>query len=368
MRIAVNTRFLQKDNLEGIGRFSFETLKRMVLKHPEVEFIFLFDRKFDASFIFAPNVKAYVVYPQARHPFLYYIWYQHSLRRKLKALKADVFLSPDGFLPLNIEFKKVAVIHDIAFEHYPKAIDWLSSVYYRYFFPKFAHQADAIVTVSHFSKADIVQKYQIPESKIAVVYNGVSDVFKPIAQQKKPYKKFDKPYFIYNGAIHPRKNILCLLQAFEAFKTKNQLPHLLVLTGRKAWKNQELENYYQQMQHQADVIFTGKLPDEELASLVAHATAAVYPSYFEGFGLPVIEAFACGTPVITSRNTAMEEISGGLAHLINPFNVFDLENALLKLAKMQPDKEQESKRIAFAQSYSWDIAADKLWDIIQKIS
>lgn len=365
MRIAVNTRFLQKDNLEGIGRFSFEILKRMVFKHPEVEFIFLFDRKFDASFLFAPNVKAYIVYPQARHPFLYYIWFQYSLKRKLKALKADVFLSPDGFLPLNVDVKKVAVIHDIAFEHYPKAIDWLSAVYYRYFFPKFARQADAIVTVSNFSKADIAQKYQISESKITVIYNGVSDVFKPLLTQEKHPFKFEKPYFIYTGAIHPRKNILRLLKAFESFKAKHQLAHVLVLTGRKAWKNQELENYYQHMQYKADVIFTGKLPDDELVSLVTHATAAVYPSYFEGFGLPVIEAFACGTPVITSKNTAMEEISGGLAYLINPFNVFDLENALLKLANMQPDKEQQRKRIAFAQSYSWDVAADKLWETIQ---
>ncbi|MFN3342698.1 MAG: hypothetical protein ACK40M_08385, partial [Flavobacteriales bacterium] len=120
MRIAVNTRFLLPGKMEGFGWYSYETLRRIVVAHPEHEFIFLFDRPFDRRFVFASNVIPIVIGPQARHPFLFWIWLEVSVKRALKKYKADVFVSPDGYLSLGTAVPSVAVIHDLNFEHYPK--------------------------------------------------------------------------------------------------------------------------------------------------------------------------------------------------------------------------------------------------------
>src|SRR5690606_21042535 len=147
--------------------------------------------------------------------------------------------------------------------------------------------------------------YQLSPNKIDLVYNGVSSAFKQVEIRLK-----DKiPYFIYVGAIHPRKNILNLLKAFEAFKTQNpQFNHQLLLVGRKSWQLSAIVKYLKTMKFKRDVLFNKNVKDEDLSLLLNNATALVYPSFFEGFGLPVIEAFSCGTPVITSKGTAMEEI------------------------------------------------------------
>ncbi len=364
MRIAVNTRLLIKDKLEGIGRFSFETLRRLVLSHPKVEFVFLFDRKFNPEFIFASNVKGVVVYPQARHPFLYYFWFQYALPKVLVKEKVDLLLSPDGFIPLNSEVKTLTVIHDLAFEHFPKGVDWLTQQYYKFFFPKFAHQANRIVAVSEFTKNDLVKTYGINTDKIDVIYNGVSDVFKPSER-----KLQDKtPYFIYVGAIHPRKNILTLLMAFEEFKAQNpELNHQLLLVGRKSWKLTEIFKFLKKMKFKRDVLFNKNVSDENLNLFLNNATALIYPSLFEGFGLPVVEAFSCGIPVITSRGTAMEEIAQNAAYLFDPNNVEELTQAMyLQASEKAKNQDKATLGLEVAKQYNWDKSAELLWQSILK--
>ncbi|MFC5284210.1 glycosyltransferase family 4 protein [Pedobacter alpinus] len=364
MRIAVNTRLLKKNKLEGIGRFTYETLRSMVLKHPEVEFIFCFDHKFDSEFIFAPNVKGLVIHPPAKHPFLYYIWFQHCLPRVLKKHKIDLLLSPDGYLPLNTKIKTLAVIHDIAFEHFENGVNWLEQKYYNYYFPKFANQATRIATVSEFSKQDLVNTYQISADKIDVVYNGVTDAFKQLSNSPKPLI----PYFICVGAIHPRKNILNLLKAFEAFRKQNPtFKHQLILAGRRAWKTSVLDKHLKTMTFKTDVIFKAELSDDEINLLLNNATASIYPSYFEGFGLPVIEAFSCGTPVITSQETAMEEISKGAAHLFNPNNFKELTRKIYEQAAGIADNQQKIiLGLKLAKQYNWENTSKLLWQAILK--
>lgn len=152
MKIAVNTRLLVKNKLEGIGWFSYETLKRITTQHPEHEFYFIFDRKHSDDFIFSDNVTPIELFPQARHPFLYYLWFEFSMPRLLKKLKPDLFLSPDGYLSLKSKIKSLVVFHDLNFEHYPEDIPWLERKNYKYFFPRYAKKADRIATVSEYSK------------------------------------------------------------------------------------------------------------------------------------------------------------------------------------------------------------------------
>ena len=154
MKIAVNTRLLLKNKMEGIGVHAFNVLKRITANHPEHQFLFLFDRKYDEEFIFSSNITPVVLYPQARHPFLYYWWFEYSVARILNWVKPDIFYSPDGYLSLNTKVPSIPVIHDLNYEHYPKDLPRLTSWYYRHYFPLFAARAERILTVSACSKQE----------------------------------------------------------------------------------------------------------------------------------------------------------------------------------------------------------------------
>ncbi|MDD4107394.1 MAG: glycosyltransferase, partial [Prolixibacteraceae bacterium] len=156
MVIAVNTRLLLKGKLEGIGWFTFETLKRMTVRHPEHRYIFIFDRPYSEDFIFSDNIIPVVVFPPTRHPVLWYIWFEFQIPRVLKRYGADIFLSPDGYLSLRTKVPQLAVIHDINLVHRPADLPWLKAEYYNFFFPRFAEKAKRIATVSSYSKEDIV--------------------------------------------------------------------------------------------------------------------------------------------------------------------------------------------------------------------
>lgn len=371
MKIAVNTRLLLKNKLEGIGWFTFETLKRITEQHPEHEFYFIFDRKYDDSFIFSKNVKPIIVPPQARHPFLFFLWFEFSIPYILKRLKADVFLSPDGYLSLSSKTKQVAVIHDLNFEHNPNDVPFLVRKYFKFFFHRWAKKATRIVTVSEYSKKDIVDCYNIDPAKIDVAYNGANEVFVPINDKEKT-KIFNRygsasPYFVFVGALHPRKNIKNLMIAFDIFKGRTDNDIKLLIVGEKQWWTDDIEAAYENMDYKRDVIFTGRLKLDELAKVVASAQAMVYVSYFEGFGIPIIEAFNAGTPVITSNVTSMPEVAGGAALLVDPFNPADISEAMVKISTDENLRNSLiSKGLQRGKDFSWQKTADALWQSVEK--
>ena len=370
MKIAVNTRLLLKNKLEGIGWFTFETLKRITEQHPEHEFYFIFDRKYDDSFIFSKNVKPIVIPPQARHPFLFFLWFEFSIPYILKKIKADVFLSTDGYLSLSSKTKQVAVIHDLNFEHNPNDVPFLVRKYFKFFFHRWAKKATRIVTVSEYSKKDIVECYNIDPAKIDVAYNGANEIFVPINDNEKT-KIFNRygnasPYFVFVGALHPRKNIKNLLIAFDIFKGRTDNEIKLLIVGEKQWWTDDIEAAYENMDYKRDVIFTGRLKLDELAKVVASAQAMVYVSCFEGFGIPIIEAFNAGTPVITSNVTSMPEVAGGAALLVDPFNPADISEAMVKISSDENLRNSLIiKGLKRGQDFSWQKTADALWKSVE---
>jgi len=371
LKIAVNTRLLIKNKLEGIGWFSFETLKRITRDHPEHEFFFLFDRKFDDQFIFADNVKPMIVRPQARHPFLYFIWFELSIPWILRKIKADLFLSPDGYISLRSDLKSIAVFHDLNFEHYPEDLPWLERNYYRFFFPRFARKANRIATVSEFSKKDIVDCYSVDHKKIDVVYNGANELYSPVSPsiQTDTRNQFSNghPYFLFIGALHPRKNLCNLFKAFDEFKSSSNSDTKLLIVGAKKWWTSEIRNTYDSLKHHNDVVFTGRLSAEALQQVLGSALALTYISYFEGFGIPIIEAFRAEVPVITSNVTSMPEVAHDAALIIDPFSVADIKDAMIRIAE-DPKLRHEliNKGKKRRKDFSWDKSAENLWNCIEK--
>ena len=374
MRIAVNTRLLIKNKLEGIGWFAYEVLKRLSRNHPQHEFIFIFDRPFSKDFIFDKNVHPVVAGPQARHPFLFLLWFELTVPRILKKYKADVFLSPDGYLSLKTKTPSIAVMHDLNFEHYPKDLPFLVRHYYKQMFPRFAKKATKIVTVSEYSATDIASQYNIDKSKISVAYNGANELFAPGTEAEKKDTRNQltegKPYLLFVGALHPRKNINNMLKAFDRYKSANPQDSVkLVLAGEKMWWNKTMESTFNSMQHKPDVIFSGRMNSEELRKAYGAAEALLYISYFEGFGIPIIEAYRCHTPVITSNVTSMPEVAGDGALYVDPFDIETIVKAIHKLRNdSELRKQLVNAGIKKSKQFSWDYTAQNIWETIQDVT
>lgn len=372
MKIAVNTRLLLKDRLEGIGRVAYETLRRIVLSHPEDEFYFIFDRKPDPQFLFANNVKPVVLFPQARHPFLYIIYFEISVTRALRKINPDVYLSTDGYLSLRAKTPSIAVFHDLNFEHFPKDLPKIHLWHYKKYFPRFARKADRIITVSEFSKSDICNCYGIGPDKIDVVYNGANEGFMPISDDEitRVRKQYSDglPYFMFVGSLHPRKNLVRLFKAYDIFKNGTKSNVKLVIVGNKKWWTETIANAYESMQYKDDVVLCGRLSSEELYRVTASAMASVYVSYFEGFGIPIVEAFRCNVPVVTSNVTSMPEVAADAALLVDPFSEKSIAEGMKKTLDANLRKELIEKGKRRKEDFSWEKAAEGWWKTIVKVA
>lgn len=369
MRIAINTRFLLKGKMEGFGWFTYETVKRIVEQHPEHDFYFFFDRAFDEKFIFGSNVTPLVLNPPARHPILFKIWFNIAVTRALKRYKIDLFFSPDGYLSLKTTVPQVGVIHDLNFEHFPEDLPASPRHYLRRYFSKFAEKAAHILTVSEFSKQDIVNNYHINPDKITVAHNGASDAFKPLAEAVKTRirKEFTqgKDFFIYVGALHPRKNLNRLLEAFDAFKDQTASETQLLIVGAPLWKNKTFSSKFVQLKHKTSIHFSGHVNLELLTELMGSAKALTFVSYFEGFGIPLVEAFKSAIPVLCGNLTSLPEVAGEAAYYVDPFSIPSITEGLVQLDQ---DQHLREKLVAAGtlinKKFSWDKSAAIIWDVL----
>ena len=368
MRIGVNARFLLPDRIDGFGRYSEEVIRRLVEMHPEDEFILFFDRPYDTRFVFGKNVTPVVLGPPARHPILFFIWFEWSIRRALKKHKIDVFFSPDGYLSLLSKTPQVGVIHDINFEHYPKDIPFTARHYLRTFFPRFAKKASHVITVSDFSKQDIVRTYGISPEKISAFWNSASDDFRPldVNTQISIRQKYTegKPYFLFVGTIHPRKNIARLIEAFCAFKRETNSDDQLVIVGVPLWDHFGFTAPPKEIESQ--IHFTGQLSQVELAQVMAAAKLFVYVPYFEGFGIPLVEAMKCGTPILSGDKTALPEVGGDAVHYCDPFDIKSIVNQMVALHNDQVALDTlGAKGLERSKLFSWESTAREVYNVIK---
>lgn len=373
MRIAVNTRLLLKDKLEGIGWFTYETMKRITQWHKEHEFIFLFDRKWDDEFIFSENITPVRLFPPSRHPVLWYWWFECAVPKILREYQVDAFLSPDGYLSMRTRVPSVAVMHDINFWHFPKDLPRLTAGYYKFFFPRYAKKAARIATVSQYSKKDIAKSFNVTEDKIDVVYNGVNTILKPISasEQTKVREQYTKgqPFFLFIGSLHPRKNIERLLKAYEQFRLWCDCNVKLVIVGEAMFKTSGIKTTYKNHQFSNDIIFTGRLKAEHLQRLFPAALALTFVPYFEGFGIPLVEAMQCDVPVLTSNLTSLPEIAGDAAITVNPYAVNDIAKGMLQIATDSDLRDKLIRKGRMQKHYfSWDKTARSLWETIEKVT
>ncbi len=371
MKIGINARFLIDGKLEGIGWFCHEVIRRMVEWHPEHEYYLFFDRPFSQKFIFNNSVRGIVINPPARHPLLWYWWFEHSIPNAIQKFKIDIFISMDGYASLNLKISQHIVIHDLAYLHFPQHINWLTRKYYEYFVPKFLNVADKIYANSQATKDDVIRSLNINSNKIDLCFSGCKEMFTPLNEFNKKNNRikysYGNPYFLFVGALHPRKNVHGLIKAFSEFKKSDSKEFNLIIVGRKAWLADEVEKAFNESSYKENIIFLDNINNEELALITASAFAAIAPSFLEGFGVPALEALQCDIPVLCSNTFSLPEIAGPGAILFDPHNINSIRNAMVEIVNDSNILNRIELGRLHRTNFSWDLTAKVMCEGIFEI-
>jgi glycosyltransferase involved in cell wall biosynthesis len=372
MNIAINTRFWHtENNLDGFGYFTKETVLHWVEQKPEHNFYLIYDRKPSVTLSKYKNVQQIVTRPAARHPLQWYYWFAIKLPMVLRKIKADILVSPDSMCCLTGNVPQLMVLHDLSNFHYPKFFPKQHLLFFTTVVPKMVKKANRLATVSQHAKQDISTTYNVPNNKIDVVYSAVKQGFTPLLLKNKQAVKDEYTngcdYFICTGTITPRKNIINVLKAFSRFKKWNKSNFKLVLAGSVPNNNKEFLKKLETYKYKDDVIVTGYLPLETLQKLTAAAYALVYASYYEGFGVPPLEAMQCGVPAIVADNSSLPEICGEAATYCQ---ADDVETIFKAMQTLYTREDLRSEKIILGleqtQKYSWQQTADLLWQAVEK--
>jgi len=267
-------------------------------------------------------------------------------------------------------FKKIITICDVTPLLFPEAHGRLHVWHHRLALPAILRAADRIITISEASKRDIVRCYRVPEEKVSVTYLAASlpgRATYPTAMPPDAGAGLTKPYILNVGTLEPRKNLTGLLKAFARARSKG-LPHSLVVVGASGWGRSPIAGLVDGLGIRDHVHFTGFVDDQSLPRLYAGADFFVYPSLYEGFGLPVLEAMASGAPVITSNVSSLPEVAGGAAVLVDPSSTAELSDAMLRLAGDEELRRQlRVKGLERAGHFSWEQTAEQTWQIYQAV-
>ncbi len=259
----------------------------------------------------------------------------------------------------------VVTIHDLSFEHFPQFFTPRERFFFRRTIPHTARRAAKVLTVSEYSRRDIINTYRLPPEKVVVTPNGVGPEFKPtrdMGRLQAVRRKYgiERPYLLSVGNLQPRKNLARLIKAYSQLREMvEDFRHQLVIVGKRAWLHRNILHEAHRSRYAEDVVFTGYVPEDDLPALYSGATVFLYPSIFEGFGLPVLEAMACGTPVITSNSSSLPEVVGEAGLMVDPYDEDAWVRTILRVVEdRQLWGELAERSVRRAARFSWRRTAE----------
>jgi glycosyltransferase involved in cell wall biosynthesis len=293
-----------------------------------------------------------------------------SFAWRLRRDRLDLFHATHYVLPPFTRARAVVTIHDIIHLLYPQFLpNRIAYLYARLMIRRALQRAARIITVSYNSKRDLVDYFSVAPSRIEVIYNGVSPRFSPeiaSGQRDAAAKRYGlkRPYLLFLGGEKPHKNVQNVVRAFAEARRQTSMPHVLVLAGPMPANPARLEALISALDLREHIVRTGVVPEEDLPAIYAGADVFVYPTLYEGFGLPVIEAMACGTPVLTSSTSALQEVAGGYAYLADPMDIDAIARGIVTLTTDQKIRS-DYRELGLKRSldFSWDKAAERTLEV-----
>jgi glycosyltransferase involved in cell wall biosynthesis len=301
------------------------------------------------------------------------LWTHVRLSWEMWARPPDLLFVPSHVLPLVHPRRSVVTVHDLGYHYYPEAHTLSQNLYLRWSTRYNARTAARVLADSEATCRDLVRHYGVPPEKIVVVYPGRDETLAPVtdvallAAMRARYG-LSGPYLLYVGTLHPRKNLVRLVQAFASF-SQSPIPNLqLVLAGQKGWLYDEIVTQVRRSGLADRVVLTGYVPDADLPALLSGALAFVYPSLYEGFGLPVLEAMACATPVVCSNVSSLPEVVGDAALLVDPL---DMEAWVVALRQITADeglrRELVERGLCQVRRFSWRRCAEETLQVLEAL-
>ncbi|MBW8001086.1 MAG: glycosyltransferase family 4 protein [Planctomycetes bacterium] len=328
----------------------------------------------DKLFVFYNNKKFLGLAPDANEIVIEgnnkIIWDFILLPKKLRKLKIDAAIFPKNIVPFFTAAKRYAVMHDMAYFDYKlNAYPMLDTIYMKIMIPLSAKRADGIFAVSEHTKKDILHYTNCDDKKITVTHEAADKIYKPIKNDtvlNHVKKKYDLPdkFIMYVGSLSPRKNVVGLLKAFSRIRTR--IPHNLVLTGSKSWKDTKVYETIKELNLTNRINQLGYVEHEDMPAMYNLANCYLYPSLYEGFGLPVLEAMQSGCPVIASNTTSIPEVAGNAALLVNPLDVNQIAEAICTVVN-DPEKQNQLIKAGLEQAkkFSWEKCAEIILQTIR---
>jgi glycosyltransferase involved in cell wall biosynthesis len=356
----------------GLGRYAQELLLALAVTDGQNEYVVFYNNP--AAARVDPTLERF---PKITTPLSYKPWRLSAMLAHFTRIPqdplfpgVDLFHATDHLLPYFRRIKSVFTLHDLIFLFHPETHKPLNRWFLTLMMPRFLRAADAVIAVSECTKRDAIRFYRIPEEKISVIYEGVNPRFRPadpetIAAVRARYN-LPEHFILYVGTIEPRKNLTALLEAFHHLLATHDLR--LVIVGKKGWLYEGFFRRLRELGLGDRVIFTGYVPDEDLPAIYSAADLFVFPSLYEGFGLPVLEAMACGTPVICSNTSSLPEVAGDAAFLVDPTDVCSLAGAMEQaLTDEHLRSELMAKGLERARWFTWEKAAAKTLEVYRGV-
>ena len=374
MNIAIEGTII-KGEITGTG-FYIANLINGLAKIDDLNNYYIFgDKEFLDKYLKISKKNIKIVNMKFRSRVVRVLWEYFIFPFNLKKLRIDVVHSPNYITPLfKLGFKIILTVHDLTFLLFPEKHATTKRLLFSKMIPIFIKLSDKIIAVSENTKKDMLKFFNISKNKISVTYEGYPDYYNCSINEneaKKILKKYgiEKNFILYIGMIEPRKNIISILRAFKVLDEEIELD--LVIVGRKGWYYNEIEQFMinsEKMKIKNNIIFTGYIPEEELKYFYKSAYVFVYPSLYEGFGLPPLQAMACGTPVITSNISSLPEVVGDAAIKINPENLDELVDSIRLIYNDEDYRDVLSQKgLERSKLFDLEIIAKKTLDIYKSV-
>jgi len=371
MKIGFST-FVMQGGKSGVATYVRNLIRFLQLEDAENSYDLLMARnEADLIPLTNPNFRKTLYPPFINRPLVNLAWHNGGLPQK----KYDVLHIPSyRRIPLLKRTRIVATVHDLAAFAVEDKYGRARMVFNRRVAPSMIRRADHVIAVSHATKADLVRRVGYPEERISVIYSGVDhDLFRPVSQREARERLsmlhgLDRPFFVYVSRLeHPAKNHIRLIEAFERFKLENDSAHQLVFAGADWHGAATIRARAAASPVKGDIVFLGFVPVQSLPLLYSGCDAMIYPSLFEGFGFPIVEALACGAPVACSNTSSMKEIAGSRIPTFDPTSMDEIFHLLEATVAQGENMEQRTDGIEYASAFDWRKTAEQVKGVYQSI-